>query len=76
MARIEISLDEYHSMRDRIKTLENEIYNIKKEHEALTKDYDNLVFDLSELKELDIYTRAFNFKETVNRLLEFYGKKA
>lgn len=68
MARIEISLDEYNSLKNKKKKLETIIGSQKEEIASLkekNEEYKELLKDISELK---FFERAIHWKNTMNEI--------
>lgn len=68
MARIEISLDEYNSLKNKNKELESVIGKQKQEIAALkekNEEYKELLKDISELK---FFERTIHWKSTVDEI--------
>lgn len=70
MARIEISLDEYNSLKNKNKELESVIGKQKQEIAALkekNEEYKNLLEDISELK---FFERTIHWKNTIDEIYD------
>ena len=70
MARIEISLDEYNSLKNKKKELEAIIGSQKQEIETLNEkneEYQDLLKDISELK---FFERTIHWKNTIDEIYD------
>ena len=70
MARIEISLDEYNSLKNKNKELEAIIDSQKQEIAGLkekNEEYKNLLEDISELK---FFERTIHWKNTIDEIYD------
>ena len=70
MARIEISLEEYNSLKNKNKELESVIGKQKQEIETLNEkneEYQDLLKDISELK---FFERTIHWKNTIDEIYD------
>lgn len=69
MARIEIPMEEYQGMKERIETLEKALVESQKKAEQYQTKYDTLVLDVEDLEELSLFERIFDFKSIIKRII-------
>lgn len=62
MARIEISLEEYNNLKNRIKVLENNIVDISKEAAEYKEKLDNMKRVLGDVVDASLTDRIFAWK--------------
>ena len=68
MARIEISLEEYNSLKNKNKELESAIGKQKQEIAALKEKNEEYKDLLEEVRNLKIFERAIHWKNTIDEI--------
>lgn len=72
MARIEISLSEYNSLKSRIKTLEENIIGISKEASGYKEKLDKVEALVGDMDGIGLFERIFNWKYFVEPLKKLF----
>ena len=71
MARIEISLEEYNALKNKVKNLEEQIVIDSKEIKKYKSDLEDLFFAIEDLENEGLLDRIFKWKNIINSLLKF-----
>ena len=71
MARIEISLEEYNALKNKVKNLEEQIVIDSKEIKKYKSDLEDLFFAIEDLENEGLFDRIFKWKNIINSLLQF-----
>ena len=71
MARIEISLEEYNALKNKVKNLEEQIVIDSKEIKKYKSDLEDLFFAIEDLENEGLFDRVFKWKNIINSLLKF-----
>ena len=71
MARIEISLEEYNALKNKVKNLEEQIVIDSKEIKKYKSDLEDLFFAIEGLENEGLLDRIFKWKNIINSLLKF-----
>ena len=71
MARIEISMEEYDALKNKIKNLEEQIVIDSKEIKKYKSDLEDLFFAIEDLENEGLFDRVFKWKNIINSLLKF-----
>lgn len=69
MSRIEIPMEEYKGMKERIESLENTLASKDKEIDEYKKKYILSQTSLEDISELSLFERVFNWKSNIKSLL-------
>lgn len=72
MGRIEISLDEYNSMKDKIKQLEIENVNIRKNNELLLQNIEERNDILDDIYNTGLFERIFFWNKNILSQIKKY----
>lgn len=70
MARIEIPIDEYKGMKEKIESLEKSLVESNKKAELYEQKYDNIQIELENILEAGILTRMFGWRRVLSKLIE------
>ena len=76
MARIEISMSEYDSLKDRIKELELELIDVTKEVTLCNERYDEVKFLIENLENESLFNRVFKWKSVIKPIIELLNGKS
>lgn len=76
MARIEISMSEYDSLKDRIKELEFGIIDVTKEVTLCMEKYDEAKFLIENLENESLFNRVFKWKSVIKPIIELLNGKS
>jgi hypothetical protein len=71
MARIEISLEEYNALKNKVKNLEEQIVIDSKEIKKYKDNFETLFFAIEDLEGEGLFDRVFKWKNIINSLLKF-----
>lgn len=71
MARIEISLEEYNALKNKVKNLEEQIVIDSKEIKRYKDNFETLFFAIEDLEGEGLFNRVFKWKDIINSLLKF-----
>lgn len=71
MARIEISLEEYNALKNKVKNLEEQIVIDSKEIKKYKDNFETLFFAIEDLEGEGLFNRVFKWKNIINSLLKF-----
>lgn len=72
MSRIEIPLNEYNSLKDKINNLEETIIKNSKEINILKEKYEEAKFLVQELQNEDLISRMFKWKNITKPLITLF----
>ena len=70
MARIEIPIDEYNGMKEKIESLEKSLVESNKKAELYEQKYDNIQIELENILESGLLTRIFGWRRVLSKLIE------
>jgi predicted nucleic acid-binding Zn-ribbon protein len=70
MARIEIPIEEYNGMKEKIESLEKSIVEVKKKAELFEHKYNDIQVELENMQEAGFLTRMFGWKRALSKLIE------
>ena len=76
MARIEISMSEYDSLKNRIKELELGLIDVTKEVTLCNERYDEAKFLIENLENESLFNRAFKWKSVIKPIIELLNGKS
>lgn len=76
MSRIEISMSEYDSLKDRIKELELELIDVTKEVTLCSERYDEAKFLIENLENESLFNRVFKWKSVIKPIIELLNGKS
>lgn len=74
MARIEISLDEYNGMLDKISILEKENVEIRKQNELLYQKVEEMTESIENVYNSGFFERLFKWNKNIISMLKKYIK--
>lgn len=74
MARIEISLDEYNGMLDKISILEKENVEIRKQNELLYQKVEEMTESIENVYNSGFFERLFKWNQNIISMLKKYIK--
>lgn len=74
MARIEISLDEYNGMLDKISILEKENIEIRKQNELLYQKVEEMTESIENVYNSGFFERLFKWNKNIISMLKKYIK--
>lgn len=74
MARIEISLDEYNGMLDKISILEKENVEIRKQNELLYQKVEEMTESIENVYNSGFFERLFKWNKNIIPMLKKYIK--
>lgn len=70
MARIEIPMDEYKGMKEKIESLEKTLADSKKQTEIYKAQVDNLQEMLDNISEASLFARVFGWKKLLKQITD------
>lgn len=69
MARIEIPMEEYQGMKEKIESLERKLADTNKEVELYKEKYHELQHEVEDISEVGVFTRIFSWKKLFKDLV-------
>ena len=72
MARIEISMEEYQGMKDKIESLEKSLADSKKETELYRERFIAIHDTVEDAADISLFNRLFNWKKIFKSIIDTY----